>query len=329
VKILVLGGTAFLGRAFVESALEKGHQVTLFNRGQRNPDLFPDLETIRGDRSQDVSALQAGGWDAVFDACGYFPRVVKMSVEACLPWAERYLFISSISVFKDAATPNQNEEAELATLADPTVEEITGETYGGLKVLCEDVVNDHFKERALIVRPGLIVGPNDYTDRFTYWPTRMSRGGQILVPDIKEQPVQIIDVRDVADFSVTLLENRACGTFNTTGPQIPYTYEALLQACAKGTDAEFVWVGTAFLTEHQVQPWSELPLALDYDGSGNGMLQVDVSKAVAAGLKLRPLAQTVGDTRDWAVSRPADTKLKAGLSPEREAELLQLWRAGR
>jgi 2'-hydroxyisoflavone reductase len=325
-RILVLGGPAFLGRTFVESAVARGHVVTLFNRGKRNPDLFPELDTIHSDRTSDVSALEKGGWDAVFDACGYFPRAVKMSAEAAKPWAERYLYISSISVFKNLSVLSQAEDVELATLEDPTTEEITGETYGGLKVLCEQTVLDTLQERAIVVRPGLIVGPLDYTDRFTYWPVRMAKGGDVLVPAIKNQPVQVIDVRDLADWCVTLLEQGSSGVFNATGPQEPYSMEQFLTATAEGTEANLVWVSSEFLTKNGVHPWSDLPLALDYEGTSNGMLHVDVSKAIHAGLKFRSFAETVRETRAWALSRPADYQLKAGLTSERESELLKLWR---
>lgn len=327
-RILVLGGTAFLGRAFVDSALSRGHEVTLFNSGKRNPDIFPDLETILADRTIDVSALHEGRWDAVFDACGYLPRAVKLSVEAAKPWAERYLFISSISVLKDLATPFQSEDAELASLADPTAEEISGETYGGLKVLCEAAVREGLGDNAIVVRPGLIVGPHDYTDRFTYWPVRIAQGGEVLAPAI-EQPVQVIDVRDLADWCVTLLEQKATGTYNATGPREPYTFKQVMRSCTTDTEAKFVWVDSAFLTENNVQPWSDLPLALDFDGSSNGMLQVDVSKAIHAGLKLRPPEETVSDTRQWAQSRAADYPFKTGLTRDREADLILRWRASK
>jgi len=328
-KILVLGGTAFVGRAFVECALRRNHEVTLFNRGMRNPGLFTDLETIVGDRTTDLSKLDERTWDVVFDSSGYLPLVVDASAQLCKQWAERYLFISSISVFKDLSRAGQDEDAELATLADPTIEEVTGETYGGLKALCEQVVAKELGDRALIVRPGLIVGPTDHTDRFTYWPARISRGGQVLVPDIKQQPVQFIDVRDLAEWCVELLEKRASGIYNATGPQNPYRFEEVMQACAEGTDAELAWVSPEFLAKHEVQPWADLPLVLDYDGSSNGMLQIDVSKALSACLNLRPLAETIQDTRAWALSRTDDHEWKAGLTPEREAELLSAWTAVR
>lgn len=316
-----------MGRAFVESAIRRGHELTLFNRGQRNPDLFADVEKLHGDRTVDLSALKRRRWDAVFDTSGFVPRVVAMSTDALINSTERYLFVSSISVFKNFSIPNQNEDAELAELSDPTVEEITGETYGGLKVLCERAVQDAFQARATIVRPGLIVGPTDYTDRFTYWPARMHRGGDVLVPDIKSQPVQVIDVRDLAEWCLDLLERRVPGVFNATGPQRPYTFEEVILASNRNEQAKLVWVSPEFLKQYEVQPWSDLPLALEYDGSSNGMCQIDVSSAIRAGLSLRPLSETISDTRAWALTRPAAYAWRAGLSADRESTLLEAWKA--
>ncbi len=326
-KILVLGGTAFVGRTFVEIAVSRGHEVTLFNRGRRNPDLFPELETILGDRAVDLSPLDGREWGAVFDTSGYLPRVVGASCAALRGRVGRYLFISSVSVLKQFGAPGQSEDTELATLDDPAVEEVTGDTYGGLKVLCEQQVTQASGPRALIVRPGLIVGPHDPTGRFTYWPLRMSRGGEVLAPDVKSQPVQVIDVRDLSAWCLDLLERGQAGIYNATGPQQPYSFEQVMQACAEGTDVRLIWVDTGFLKQHEVEPWSDLPLALPYDGSWNGMSQIDVSRALAAGLKLRPLAETIRDTREWAISLPAAQPPAAGLSSEREAELLAAWAA--
>ena len=325
-KILVLGGTAFLGRAFVECATQRGHELTLFNRRQRAPGLFSELETIQGDRNVDLSLLDHRSWDAVFDTSGYVPRVVNLSARKCADWAQRYLFISSISVFKNFAVPHQTEDAEVAVLENPETEEISGETYGGLKALCEQSVERVFGNRAIVVRPGLIVGPTDYTDRFTYWPVRMNRGGKVLAPNLKTQPVQIVDVRDLASWCVRLLENGLSGRYNATGPEEPFTLQEVLEACeGPNKEPEIVWVDADFLAKHNVQPWSDLPLALDYDWSTNGMFQVDVSRALQSGLKLRPLRDTIRDTLEWAMTRPTDYQWRAGLSAEREAELLQNW----
>ena len=322
-KLLVLGGTAFLGRCFVETALAAGHELTLFNRGKRAPDLFPQVEQVRGDRGEDLSALRERTWDAVFDTSGYYPRVVGMSADLLAGSVGRYLFVSSISVLKNMDLPNQDEDAELAEADGPIAEEITGETYGPLKVQCEHEVLTRFGSRALIVRPGLIVGRYDFTDRFTYWPMRMRRGGDVLVPDLKDQPVQIIDVRDLCEWCLRLLEREAEGTYFATGPAEPFSLGDFLTACAEGTNANLVWTSAELLQANEVQPWSELPLVVGLDGSGRGMLQVNVDRAVAAGLTFRPLQATIQDTVLWADTRSPDYSWRAGLSAQREHELLQ------
>ena len=324
-KILILGGTAFVGRVIANEALARGHELTLFNRGQRNPDVFLDVEQIHGDRLTDLGKLSGRKWDAVIDTSAYFPRAVSLSTQQLKDQTDQYLFISTISVFKNLDVLNQAEDSELATVEDPAGEQVTGVTYGGLKVLCENVVKEEIGERALIVRPGLIIGPIDYTDRFTYWPVRMSQGGDVLVPDLKNQPVQMIDARDLANFCLDCLEKKMSGTFNATGPLKPYTLEEMLTSCAEGTDANLVWVDPEFLTKHEVKPWADLPMVVDFSGHSDGMLHIDVSKAVSAGLKQRSLAETVQDTRAWALARPSDYVLKAGLARDRECEILEAW----
>jgi len=327
--ILVLGGTRFVGKYFVEMAISRGHQVTLFNRGRSNPNLFDGLEQIVGDRGVDLSALEGRTWDAVFDTSGYFPRVVGLAAQALKGNVKSYLFISSISVYKEADTEIQNEDSEVATLAGTYIEEINFETYGALKAVCEEIIQAVFGAGALIVRPGLIVGPGDYSDRFTYWPVRMHRAGNVLIPDIKDQLVQIIDVRDLAYWCLTLLENKVGGVFNATGPLTPYRFEEVVFACAEGCSANLIWVDGQFLDEHGVQPWSDIPLALDLASSDSGLGAIDVSRAVAKGLEFRPLKEIVEGTRTWALSRPENHEWRAGLSPEREANLLREWEGRR
>jgi 2'-hydroxyisoflavone reductase len=196
VKLLILGGTRFLGRHLVDAALERNHQVTLFNRGKSNPDWYPEIETIIGDRDSDLEQLTERSWEAVLDTCGYIPRIVRASAQALSAAVTHYTFISSISVYADETIPNMDETALVGSIEDETVEEITGETYGPLKVLCEQEVQSAFPEGALIIRPGLIVGPHDPSDRFTYWPVRLARGGDVLAPGDPRMPVQIIDARD-------------------------------------------------------------------------------------------------------------------------------------
>ncbi|HEY3475628.1 MAG TPA: NAD-dependent epimerase/dehydratase family protein, partial [Anaerolineales bacterium] len=229
-RILIIGGTHFLGRQLVESALARSHDVTLFNRGKSNPGLFPQLETIIGDREKDVEKLKDRIWDAVIDTSGYFPRIVRLSAEVLEPTVSRYVFISSISVYDNFSKVGINEMDPVGKIENETVEEITGETYGPLKALCEQTVQDIFGlDRTLIVRPGLIVGPHDPTDRFTYWPVRVARGGDVLAPEKPEAAIQIIDVRDLSDFIIKLIQDNAFGVYNATGPDYELTLGRLLE----------------------------------------------------------------------------------------------------
>jgi 2'-hydroxyisoflavone reductase len=328
VRILVLGGTVFLGRHIVQAALARGHQVTLFNRGQHNPDLFPEVEKLRGNRDGDLSALEGGSWDAVIDTSGYLPRVVRQSAEMLKDQTNLYAFISTISVYSDEKTPGQDENAPLATLEDNSVEEITGETYGGLKVLCERAVEEIYGDHALIIRPGLIVGPDDPTDRYTYWPARIARGGEVLVPGRPERAVQYIDVRDLAEWTVRLVEEGKTGVYNANGPDSVLTMEEFVQACksAAGSDAQFVWVPEQFLIEREVGQWMELPLWVSEEEMP-GFFAFDVSRAVRDGLTFRPAEETARDTIAWEQTRPADHEWRAGMQPEREQELLEEWKS--
>lgn len=327
-RILVLGGTVFLGRHIVQAALARGHQVTLFNRGQHNPDLFPEVEKLRGNRDGDLSALEGRSWDAVIDTSGYLPRVVRQSAQMLKDRTNLYAFISTISVYSDEKTPGQDENAPLATLEDDSVEEITGETYGGLKVLCERAVEEIYGDRALIIRPGLIVGPDDPTDRYTYWPARVARGGEVLVPGRPERAVQYIDVRDLAEWTVRLVEEGKTGVYNANGPDTVLTMEEFVQACksAAGSDAQFVWVPEQFLIEREVGQWMELPLWVSEEEMP-GFFAFDVSKAVRDGLTFRPAEETARDTIAWERTRPVDHEWRAGMKPEREQELLEEWKS--
>jgi 2'-hydroxyisoflavone reductase len=331
-RLLLLGGTVFLGRHIVEAALQRGHTVTLFNRGQHNPELFPHLEKLRGDRRAEggLDALKGRAWDVVIDTCGYIPREVRASAGLLAGAVERYLFISTESVYADFRTAGIDESYPTGPLADESVEEVTGETYGPLKALCERVVERGMPARStLILRPGLIVGPHDPTDRFTYWPARVARGGEVLAPARPDYPVQFIDVRDLADWTVAMVEQHATGIFNADGLPNTLTLGALLETSrAQSTsEASVTWAPESFLLEHKVAPWSELPLWIpEGDGDAEGFATISVHKALAAGLSLRPLADTVRDTLAWVATRSADHQWRAGLTPEREAELLRLWR---
>lgn len=331
-NFLILGGTVFLGRHLVEAALERGHQVTLFNRGQHNPDLFPNVEKLRGDRDPNVgdglSALANRRWDVVIDTCGYFPRIVQASAELLADAVDRYVFISSISVYTDFSQPGLDESAPVGVLEDPAVEEITGETYGPLKALCEQAAEAAMPGRVLNIRPGLIVGPHDPTDRFTYWPVRVSRGGQVLCPSRPDYPEEVIDVRDLAEWTIRMAEEGKTGVYNATGPDYPLTLGEVVETSrsVSGSDATFVWVGSDFLLEQGVQPWMELPLWIGESPEYAGFARVNCNRAFADGLTFRPLAETIQDTLAWAASRPQDYTWRAGLTAEKEAELLRKWR---
>ena len=325
-NLLIIGGTRFLGLHLVDSALGRGHSLTLFNRGKSNPGLFPELETIQGDREHDIAKLSARTWDAVIDTCGYVPRIVRLSAAGLEQSVGRYVFISSISVFANFSKVGMDESDPVGKLEDESVEEITGETYGPLKALCEKVVQDIYAERALIVRPGLIVGPNDPTDRFTYWPVRVARGGDVLAPEKPEVPVQIVDVRDLSDFIIKLIEEKASGIYNATGPDYELTFGDMLEKCRQvaDSDANIRWAGVEFLNQNNVAPWSDIPVWVPDTAEDAGFSRFDVSKAIGAGLHFRPLQETVRDTLHWANTRPAEYEWRAGLKPEREQELLKL-----
>lgn len=326
-QILIIGGTRFLGRYLVDAALARGHQITLFNRGKSNPELYAQnaqVETILGDREKELDKLAGRSWDALIDTCGYFPRLVRLSAQALKPSAARYVFISSISVYSDFSKTGIDENAPLGKLDDESIEEITGASYGPLKVLCEQAVQQEFGGKALIIRPGLIVGPHDPTDRFTYWPVRVAGGGELLTPEKPQVPVQIIDVRDLAEFSLTLIEAQAGGIYNATGPGYELSFGAMLATCkqASGSDAIFNWASVKFLTENKVEPWSDLPVWVPDTPEDAGFSRVDVSKAIAAGLSFRPLEETVRATLDWAMTRAPEHAWRAGLTTQRETELL-------
>lgn len=334
-KLLVLGGTLFLGRHIVQTALDRRHDVTLFNRGHTRPDLFPNTERLRGDRAGDLRALRGRTWDAVIDTCGYVPRLVQASAAVLTEVVGHYTFISSVSVYADRHQPSLTEAAPVRTLADPTIEEVGRQTYAALKALCERAVEALMPGRTLIVRPGLLVGPHDPTGRFTYWVQRVATGGEVLAPGAPERQVQFIDARDAATWIVQMAEERATGIFHVTGPDERLSMGALLEACRQAlhTEVRFTWVPEAFLFEHGVTPWTELPLWVPPHATG--LLTIDISKAQRAGLTCRPLADTIRDTFSWAAQRAPETSAatrlasgestQAGLAQARETALLQTW----
>jgi len=326
-KILILGGTQFVGRTLTEQALAAGHEVTLFNRGKTNADLFPEVEKLVGDRDGGLDPLKGRQWDRVIDPSGYIPRLVKDSAELLADAVEHYTFISTISVYDESiySSEGATEDAPLATLEDETVEEITGQTYGGLKVLCEQAAENAMPGRVLHARCGLIVGPYDPTDRFSYWPINTARREVIVAPPAAATS-QVIDVRDLASWLLHMSVEKNAGTFNTTGPDYALTYGRIMEACqaASKTPTEVIYATEDFLLENEVQPWADLPLWLPT--SHAGMSKIDVSKATSAGLTFRPIEETTRDIIAWYKdTRGLDDALKTGISAEREAELLAKW----
>jgi 2'-hydroxyisoflavone reductase len=309
-RVLVLGGTKFLGRAFVEAALARGHDVTLFNRGLTNADLFPEVEKLVGDRSGDLSALAGRVFDAVVDPSGYVPAVVRASADVLCDCSQ-YLFVSSVSVYADFSVA-PNEESPVAQLGAASADELASDysNYGALKALCEQAVWEVFKERSLCVRPGLIVGPHDPTGRFTYWAHRLERGGETLAPGPPERRAQFVDVRDLAEWMVLCVERRLTGVFNATSEGTPWG-ELL-------AGADVTWVTDEFLTEHEVGEWMELPLWLA-GPAWAGMHQTAVGRAISGGLRFRPVTETIAGAAGAAAVEGV------GLTPEREAELLAAW----
>ncbi len=336
-KLLVLGGTLFLGRHVVEAALDRGHEVTTFTRGRTNPDAFPAVEGLTGDRDGDLGELVGREWDAVVDPSGYVPRVVRQSVELLAGVTGHYVFVSSISAYRDFAQTGFGEDYPTGELPDDHGEEVD-RFYGPLKAASEGVVREVYGDRSAIVRSGLIVGRYDWTNRFGWWIRRVAEGGEVLVPDAQPWPVQIVQGRDLADWMLELAERRVAGTFNATGPERPLEMTEVFETAraVSNSDAAFVPVAESFLLERGVEPFSDLPLwlALETNPGFAGFFAADVSRAVAAGLPFRPLADTVADTLEWERERGAapdkdygPQALASGLDPARERELLAEWRA--
>ncbi|MGH9006160.1 MAG: NAD-dependent epimerase/dehydratase family protein [Acidimicrobiales bacterium] len=312
-RLLVLGGTAFLGRAVVQEAVGLGHQVTLFNRGVTSPELFAEVEKLRGDRGSDLSALDGRRWDAVIDVAAYTPDEAKRSTEVLRGRVGRYVFVSTISVYADHATTEaQLEDGALLVEVDA---EDPGVRYGARKAACEAMVRTAFPDACSIARSGLIVGPHDPTDRFAYWPRRMAAGGRVLGPGHPEDPLQVIDVRDLAWWLVRCADGGPRGIFNVTG--VPLPFAALLDACrVGGVEADVVWVASDRLVEAGLAPWMGVPLWIT--GAGwEAHNTVSVERALASGLDLRPLADTV------AGARAHMSEVRAPFTETLEAEILE------
>lgn len=336
-KLLVLGGTRFLGRHIAEQALQRGHAVTLLHRGRSGPSLFPQAEHRIADRDDAValaSTLAGGSWDAAIDTSAYVPRQVRWVAAALGPRLAHYQLVSSISVYDGFDGAGAAEDSATRTLPDPAVETVTGDTYGGLKALCEQAAQAAFGARCLVNRPGLLVGPHDPTGRFTWWVQRLRRGGTVLAPGDPATPVQFIDARDAAAWMLLQAERATAGVFNLTGPVQPLTMGAFL-AVARETlnpGADLQWVGERFLLDQGVAPWSDLPVWLPHADAG--LHQTPIRRALDAGLRCRPLDDTLRDTAAWAAGASAAPaaagalpRPPVGLAPEREAALLAAWAA--
>ncbi len=331
-KVLFLGGTGFLGPHTVRYALERGHDVTLFNRGRTNTDLFPELETIIGNRDPEIDegldGLKGREWDAVIDTSGYVPRITGASAGLLADSVGQYLFVSTICQYDNWAEGGTNgtEERPRATLDDPATEDV-GTHYCALKAYCERAAEAAMPGRVTQIRPGLIVGPRDNTDRFTYWPVRIERGGEVLAPGKPSDLTQYIDVRDLARFMVHCLEQKLAEPYNVVRNPMPFG--DLLSACVEtiDSDAELTWVPAEFLAEHDVQPWRDVHLWADSDSALAGSLAWSADKALAAGLTIRPLGDTVRDTLAWYRSLPVErqSELRAGMSRAKEASVLEAW----
>jgi 2'-hydroxyisoflavone reductase len=332
--ILILGGTGFTGPEQVRYALRRGHKVTVFNRGKTHPGILPEgVEQLIGDRNGELDALKGKQWDVVIDNPTTLPVWVRDAAQILKGNVDRYLFISTISVYGEVKTGvDENAPTKKYEGADPYKETLEAmkasgyKTYGPLKALSEQEVEKWFPGKTLIIRPGLIVGPRDQTDRFTYWPVRIDRGGEVLAPGSPDDPVQFIDARDLAEWTIRMVENRESGIYNATGPAKPLGIGGMLDGIkdALKSNAKFAWVSEDFLTKQKVEPWSDMPV---WTGKESGLSRTNINRALEKGLMFRPLGETARDTLAWFKSLPKDrqSKLRAGLTSERETEVLAQW----
>ena len=338
--ILILGGTGFTGPCQVRYALSRGHKVTVFNRGKTHPGELPEgVEQLLGDRNRKLDALKGRKWDVAIDNPTTLPVWVRDAAERLKGNVDHYIFISTISVYSDNSKPDMDESGALAKYSGPdamkeTMEAVRAsnfELYGPLKALAEAEAEKAFPSKTMIIRPGLIVGPGDETDRFTYWPVRIDRGGDVLAPGTPTDPVQFIDARDLAEWTIRMAEQRTTGIYNATGPSPVLSIGGMLEGikAAENSTAKLIWVDTDFLTVQKVSPWSDMPVWVPPRGDMMGFSRTSIKRALEKGLTFRPLAVTTRETLAWFNSQPVarQEKLKAGLSAAREAEVLAAWGA--
>jgi 2'-hydroxyisoflavone reductase len=340
-RLLILGGTGFIGPYQVRYALERGHHVTIFNRGREHVQWPGPVEELLGDRNTgDLKSLEGREWDVCIDNPTTLPFWVRDAGNSLRGRVKHYIFISTISVYAENNTPNADESAALApyTGSDAMAETLDTlhkdmELYGPLKALSEKEAEKQFPKRTTIIRPGLIVGPGDETDRFTYWPVRLSKGGEVLAPGDGSDPIQMIDARDLAEWSIRMAEARRAGIFNATGPTTTLLMRDMLDGVKASihSDAKLEWVSTDFLEAQKVEPWSDMPAWVPAIGDTAGFGQRNIRRALDAGLTFRPLAQTAADTLVWFRAQPAERqeKLRAGIKPDREREVLSKWHAAK
>jgi 2'-hydroxyisoflavone reductase len=339
-RILILGGSGFTGPFQVRYALSRGHKVTVFNRGQTHPGELPkEAEQLLGDRNGQLDALKGRKWDVVIDIPTSLPVWVRDAAQILKGNVDRYVFISTISVYSDYSKPGMDESGPLAKYEGADSMKETQATllaskyglYGPLKVLSEQEAEKWFPGKALIIRPGLIVGPGDESDRFTYWPVRLDRGGEVLAPGASTDPVQFIDARDLAEWTIRMVEQGTTGIFNATGPRSKLTIGEMLDGIKKATTSEsrFTWVDADFLATQKVRPWSDMPVWIPPRGGEAGFAEISINRALAKGLTFRPLPDTARATLEWFRKQPTSrqAKLKSGLTAEREAEVLAAWHA--
>lgn len=346
--MLILGGTGFLGPHLVESAQRAGYEITLFNRGKSGPDMFPELETLIGDREKkELNALKDRKWDVVIDTWSFGPNVIEDATAILKGNVQHYTFISTISVYSDNSIVNMDESGPLATIPEGEEDIYQWKYYGPLKVLDEQAAEKAFPGKTLVIRPGLIVGPRDRTDRFTYWPVRVERGGEVLCPGNPNDPVQFIDVRDLAKFTIHAIDERLTGPFNATGPNSRMSIAEMVYGCkaVTGGDATFTWVNAEFIKQEGVRAWMDLPVWVPAAGEMAGFATVNCQKAIKAGLTTRPLADTVEATlewwntlsdnarnglapeTEWDVRESAKAPRRAGMTAARERAALEKWHA--